>query len=137
MALNRLLLIGCSERKLRAPETPIPAIERYDGVLFRVLRKNPTPVSIFIVSAEFGLIPSDTLIPFYDRRMSTRRATELRPHISAALSSVLQTDWDDIFVSLGKTYAIALGSSLNHTGAVMGSGGIGRRAAQLKRWLLQ
>jgi cytoplasmic iron level regulating protein YaaA (DUF328/UPF0246 family) len=74
---------------------PMPAIERYDGPVFRVLRKAkkeghwPDQLEILIVSAEYGLIKADKLIDFYDRKMTPARAKELRPHIAEKLEAKL------------------------------------------------
>jgi hypothetical protein len=38
MPSRQLLVLSCSQRKLPNPE-PLPALERYDGPAFRVLRK--------------------------------------------------------------------------------------------------
>ena len=38
-------------------------------------------VDLLILSAQFGLISGDTPIPYYDRRMTVRRAIDLRPRV--------------------------------------------------------
>ena len=61
----------------------MPAIERYDGVFFKVLRKAlregrcQPPVAILIISAKYGLITSKTLIPNYDKKMNSRAMTSV------------------------------------------------------------
>jgi cytoplasmic iron level regulating protein YaaA (DUF328/UPF0246 family) len=80
--MNRLLIVACSARKKRLPELA-PAIERYDGPLFRVLRKflrenlYQAP-EILILSAKFGLIGPSELIPEYDCRLTADGAKQLR-----------------------------------------------------------
>jgi cytoplasmic iron level regulating protein YaaA (DUF328/UPF0246 family) len=77
----RVLILACSARK-KVAESLMPAIERYDGPSFRVLRKflrtSTEEVGIWILSAEFGLIPSCEPIPWYDCRMTISRARQLR-----------------------------------------------------------
>jgi hypothetical protein len=56
-----LLILGCSQRK-RPDSGLLPAIERYDGVNFRILQKAkreeylPENLDILILSAKYGLI---------------------------------------------------------------------------------
>lgn len=86
---QRLLILGCSKAKT-TDEGLIPALNRYDGTAFRVLRRylrqDPDdPPLVYILSAEFGLIPADQPIPYYDRRMSSIRAIELQPQVASTL----------------------------------------------------
>jgi hypothetical protein len=72
--MHRLLIIACSERKNSAVGL-LPAIDRYDGPAFRVLRKYlrehaERAPSILILSAKYGLIPAGQEIPMYERRLS-------------------------------------------------------------------
>jgi hypothetical protein len=60
-----LLIVSCSQRK-RSELGPLPTLERYDGVHFRVLRKArregywPEKLNVLIVSARYGLLELDT-----------------------------------------------------------------------------
>ena len=93
----RLLILSCSARK-RGDGDLLPAVERYDGPAFRLFRKYrraPTPelgagaVRAYILSAEFGLVGEDALVPPYDRLMTTDRGRELRPAVAAAMRALL------------------------------------------------
>ena len=141
---KRLLLIACSQRKL-SDTRPVPAIERYDGPAFRVLRKYLSEVecaslAILIVSAEFGLIAANRKIPDYDRRMSIGRASELAPSVkSAVLRFISKHRPSEIGICLGRDYANAI-SGLE--GQIPKSiviehlrGGLGPRLSNLHRWL--
>src|SRR6185369_6280849 len=78
----RLLILGCSATKRRDPGA-MPAIERYDGPMWRTLRaalSEIRPVDrprVAVLSAEHGFIPSLMPIADYDRRMDRARAAEL------------------------------------------------------------
>jgi hypothetical protein len=77
-ATDRLLILACSQRK-RPDAELLPALERYDGPAFRVLRRflrsrAPDPPDVLILSAEHGLIPRDLPIAAYDRKMTPARA---------------------------------------------------------------
>jgi cytoplasmic iron level regulating protein YaaA (DUF328/UPF0246 family) len=140
-----LLIVACSQRKRPDPGL-LPAIERYDGVNFRVLRKArregywPKNLDVLILSARYGLLKANDPIEDYDLRMTRERAITLQAQISADLDVYLKrTPYNEIFVNLGKTYLIALASSE----ALMGqdrrvryaTGGIGDKMSQMKRWL--
>lgn len=80
---RRLLIIACTATKRRDVRL-LPAIDRYCGPSFRVLRRwlsdHPEAAArldVCILSAEFGLVPANQPIPDYDRRMTAARACEL------------------------------------------------------------
>src|SRR2546421_6537643 len=78
-----LLIIACSQRK-RSDVDLLPAIDRYDGGNYRLLRKAqregnwPNGLNVLILSAKYGLIESSTLIADYNQRMNRARASELQ-----------------------------------------------------------
>ena len=140
-----LLIIGCSQRKRPDPGL-LPAIERYDGVNFRVLRKArregywPENLDVLIVSAKYGLISADTLIENYDLKMTQARAFALQAEVSADLDSRLQKElYREVFVNLGKLYMItlALSRGLTTIGERVSdaTGGIGEKMSQMKKWI--
>ncbi|HEY9750679.1 MAG TPA: DUF6884 domain-containing protein, partial [Allocoleopsis sp.] len=148
---NKLLIIGCSQPKDDC-EAPIPAICRYTGPMYKMLAKFqerdrlPKDLSIWILSAEFGLIPHSHKIPNYDRRMSKARADELRLQVRADLKALAQHPYQEIYVDLGKDYLEAIADQsisaetfLNElfptTRVHFGSGGIGQRVSQVKQWI--
>lgn len=86
---RRLLILSCSKAKT-ADDGLLPAIDRYDGPTFRVLRRylreRPDPaLQVYVLSAEFGLIAGDHPIPSYDREMTEARAQELRPLVGTTI----------------------------------------------------
>lgn len=124
----------------------LPAIERYDGPLFQVLRRflRESPqqargLDVYILSAAFGLIPRDFPTPQYDQKMNIARAVELQPHVTTLFSDLLQSNYVSILLVLGKTYLYAFGNSLDlmtpHTDLSVAEGPIGIKQAQLKKWL--
>ena len=148
---SRLLLLSCSQRKRSEPGL-LPAIERYDGPLFRVLRRyqqkhsafgsyDKTPPDIHILSAEFGLMSADQPIPLYDRRMTTERAQELRPRALDGLRDMLHANspYRELFLCMGQEYRRALDGweTLLPTGLTVSwaEGSIGGKQAQLHDWL--
>lgn len=90
---QRLLVLGCSRRQ-RPDPSPLPAIARYDGPSFRVLRRylrQTGPVahdlSVFVFSAEHGLIPGSLPILPYNRTMTVQRAHELQPEVAQRVAA--------------------------------------------------
>lgn len=140
-----LLIIGCSQRKRPDPGL-LPALERYDGVNFRVLRKArregywPENLDVLIVSAKYGLLKSDTFIENYDQRMTLYQALTLQPIVSASLNAHLtQVNYYEVFINLGQTYLLTLTGSRKiaelRDRVFYASGGIGKKMAQMKQWL--
>ena len=136
--------MSCSQRKDPSKEL-LPAITRYDGPAFRLLRKylreRPAEApTVLIVSAAYGLISADREIPVYDCRLSVKAAEDLRPTILTAVSQVLQSQrWEAISICMGKSYREAAAGFLLYVPEgvrleVIG-GGLGKRLTQLHKWL--
>src|SRR5919109_2524824 len=93
---RRLLILSCTERKNDAPEL-LPAMFRYDGPAFYVLRKFlrekeevSKTLDVYIISAEYGFIRADFPITNYDRRMNLKRANELRQETLTKIRQVVE-----------------------------------------------
>ncbi len=89
--LSKLLLLACSQRK-RFDSGVLPAIDRYDGPIFRLLRRyfqqNLLPlVDTKILSAKYGLISADHLLPYYDRRLTKEQSATLSNQVIATLAA--------------------------------------------------
>nr|WP_299489843.1 DUF6884 domain-containing protein [Acaryochloris sp. IP29b_bin.137] len=120
------------------------AINRYDGPSFRVLRRylrssNP-PVDIRILSAEHGLIPSDYLLPYYDRKMTVGRARYLNPIIISSLEKILSSQsYKSCLISLGCYYLESIKGYEEfiplQLKVQVANGGIGRKLSILYDWL--
>jgi hypothetical protein len=109
----RLLIVACSRRK-RADPGLLPAVERYDGppyrVLRRFLRQHPSqPLDVYILSAELGLLPHTQPILAYDRLMTAQRACELQPIVCGELQRVLMArQYGELFLCMSHNYLRAL-----------------------------
>lgn len=137
-----LLIIACSATK-RQVRIPTPAIEVYDGPTYRVLRKNaPDDGSLFvgILSAKYGLIASNHPIWDYDQRMTRQIAIDMREDVRVSFLFMAGLGLERVYVEVGKVYRQALPDDLEDLVApaevTWGSGPIGVRCANLKRWLL-
>ena len=133
-----LLILSCSKQKKRLSE--VSAIELYDGPFYRMVRKSGlTNLDIFIISAKYGLISAYDTISYYNQVMSVQRAKELAEGVKLKLERALENNgYGEIFINLGKTYALALENSkkvLSDYNVYWARGQIGERLNQLKRWL--
>lgn len=142
--MSRLLLLGCSERKLPNPGR-LPAVERYDGPAYRVLRRYARSKShevpdVLILSAKFGLIQSSEPIPAYDFPMTPQRALKLRAATTKIMKKlVIGKEYQSICVSAGVVYReillTALLDNFPQDRIVSPTGSQGVQLAHLKAWL--
>lgn len=76
----RLLILACSATK-RDGETYMPAIERYDGPLWRTLRADDPEgrlAQVAFLSARLGFRSADAPIKLYDARMTAEIAERMK-----------------------------------------------------------
>jgi hypothetical protein len=110
---GRLLVLACSKLKQRG-DTLMPAIDRYDGPAFRVvrrfLREHPrSNLDIYVLSAKFGLIESSNPIPHYDRQMTPHRVRQLKDGVAETLlRAVNDKPHTDLLICAGRAYVQAL-----------------------------
>lgn len=139
---ERLLLISCSATKREGGLT-LPAIERYDGPQYKVLRKalaeGIEPVTVRILSAVYGLIPPDYDLPVYDAKFTTKSAWAMatnkwvRGDFAAQLAQA-----DDVFVMAGGLYLGVLNSwapARRTVPWILATGAPGQRLHMLSQWL--
>lgn len=140
---RRLLVIACSARK-RTDAGLLPAIDRYDGPAFRVLRRflaaAADPPDVLVLSARYGLIPSDREIPDYDHRLTPEAADALRPDVLRSLGEAVgRRDYAEVAFCLGRVYrrAVAGHGDVIPTGTAVTflTGGLGTRLRNLWAWL--
>jgi hypothetical protein len=96
---------------------------------------------ILILSARFGLLHAESPIPNYNLRLTKAGALALRGQVREALSDVLSSGGcAKSFINLGHDYLAALPLEPKVTGQLgeitYAQGGIGKRLAQMKAWLL-
>ena len=144
--MRRLLILACSKRKNPAKEA-LPAIDRYNGPAFLVLRKylreEPTLLtSVFILSAKYGLIPAGQKIPDYDHRLSAAAAVDLRLRVQTTLQQMFESQpFHAVGVCAGKEYLLALTDVFEllpqDVRVEFIRGGLGQRLTNLRLWLRQ
>lgn len=123
----------------------LPALDRYDGPMFRVLRRflrvNPNEgmlLDIFILSALYGLIPADYMVENYDSAMPVKPPDEMRDKVSRAFAHLIESGYSSVCLALGQRYSALLNGYLNiegKTGIVEIRASQGKRLTLLKSWL--
>ncbi len=138
---RKLLILGCSDLK-RDSDGLLPALDRYDGPAYRVIRKFlryhqwPQDVSVAVLSARYGLFGVLKGIEHYNKRMDISTARSKASECTAILAK-----WADmhgsVHVSLGKDYLPAVQPALARLGVrqEVFEGGIGRKLSQVKTFL--
>ena len=141
--MKRLVILSCSQRKVQS-KFLMPAMDRYDGPAYKVVRKFLRSVPdarlyhhFLILSAEFGLISDDLLISYYDRRMTVERAKELHEETLSDLLVILRSGlYSAVFVCMGKTYRRAVeGIDAFFPNIEYSHGRIGMQISQLCQFL--
>lgn len=140
----RLLILACSASKAAHAA---PAIELYQGPLYRILRgawRDGAEVAVWILSAAHGLIPGDRVLQPYDRRLTASRARHLAPQVRQVLQDDVarQGPYAEAYIELGRDYQAALPAeaelrALLGCAVRYGEGAIGKRGQALKAWLRQ
>lgn len=141
-----LLIISCSGRKIKTPGA-IPAYQRYDGQMYRVIAKAqreayfPKDVlDIVIISAKFSFLKWDDKIADYEQLMTDKQADTLRASVQDDLKSFLDgKDYDTMYINLGAKYRKTLEDfdwDEYFSEVIEAEGGIGKKLAQLKGWLI-
>ena len=130
-----LIIISCSNKKKRITGK-IKAWDLYDGVIFRVLKKNEIDFSKFdvgIISAKYGLIYPDDKIEYYDQMMTKKRAEELQSEVLLKLNKFLKNHYEKIHICLGKNYLLCIYPIIYRLSSVnIIEGGIGTKMKRVK-----
>ena len=136
---KQLLVLGCSQTKRETPGL-LPAIDRYDGSSYRVLRSYlrerqwPANLSVAVLSAKYGLVGGFTGIELYDERMTALKASDWAAECLATLST-WSTDHASMHFSLGRDYLPAVTQAIEHElkgKAEVFEGPIGMKLSQIK-----
>ena len=125
----------------------MPAIDRYNGPVFRVLRKflrvsldESNLLDVYVLSAQFGLIPASTPIPNYDRRMTAQRARELSSCVLSGFAQLFERrSYREVYLCVGREYLSCLSGYESVvpqcTKVNVARGSLGERQFRLREWL--
>lgn len=137
---RHLVIMSCSETK-RPDPVPLPAVERYDGPFYRVLRSHlrtslwPQNLSVAVLSAKYGLIGGLFSIEAYDERMTLERARLLSQRVTEVARRWAQ-EHAFVHLVLGKDYLAAVDTDALRAHGVeptVAEGPIGRKLEHLSQ----
>jgi len=143
---RKLLIMPPSYKRRTEPD--LPAIERYDGVLYRVLRRNlkSDNVDILVLTEDLKLVWGNEKLPYKKPkgdRWSGYGPEDIPDKVvknnMAFLKKVLEKgDYDEVFVALGEKFRKAIGDLEKITNVkvtYIRGRGLGLYAQCLKAWL--
>jgi hypothetical protein len=138
--MTRLLLVSCSATKRAG--LSLPALERYDGPKYRVLRRaladGIEPLTVRILSAAYGLIGPEHEIANYNLELMPKSAGVLARCPWRRGDIVGQVERaDDVFVMAGGLYLDVLRQWCPASASSWrtATGAPGQRLQQLGQWL--
>lgn len=148
--MARLLILGPSYRRNPSPE-PLPAIERYDGLFYRIVRRQMNrlrekDIDIIILTEDLDIVTPETKLPYKPPvgeswrslppiKKDPKKIELLRSRI---LELIRRREYEEIFVALNKRYQKLLPDLKAYTRKVLANfKGLGPKAQALKQWLLE
>jgi len=146
--MAKLLILGPSFRRNPDPN-PLPALERYDGLFYRIVRKysrelEKKGIDVIIVTEDLEVVTPETKLPYKppagDKWRSlppasrdAERVERLRRHLLELLEG---KRYEEVFVALNRHYQALLPDLAPYSGKVLTRfKGIGPKAEALKKWL--
>lgn len=138
-----LLIVGCSQKK-NPSCNPMKALDRYEGVNFKVIKKLreegkiPSTLDVVIISAKYGFLRADDYIDDYDVRMTIQRALELHSQVLSQIKELIK-NYGEIFINLGKDYMPAVKGIENFATCriLYAEGRIGEKMSAMRKWIIR
>jgi len=147
---KRKLIIVTTSYRVNDEKSPIPAIERYDGVYFRLLKKYKREgklrnVDILILSERDGLIWASKRMPYYKPRgiigalsLDEKSIERLRKENIETLEKTAKR-YTEAYVNVGRQYMKLIEGieNLPFPKITYSKGnGLGAKAAHMKNWII-
>lgn len=114
--MSKLLILGPSFRRNADPQL-LPAIERYDGIFYKIVRKYmdkiKKKIDILILTEDLDLISSETLLSYkppigekWSKLILQKHLKEIKcKKIQEKLIKIVKTKhYDEIFIALNRHY---------------------------------
>jgi len=148
---RKLLIISASSKMTRQTESPIPAIERYDGLLVRVVKKalkekDHGDIEVLLLSPVLGLVEAKDEIPYHEPlpgcwkkpNLTEKEINSIREKNTAKLQFLLKSrQYAEIYINVGKVLRQLLDLRLfSGSKIIFAEGpGPGPKAAHMKSWI--
>ena len=151
ISMPKLLILGPSYMRKINPNL-LPAIERYDGIYYRIVRKymdkiKKKRIDIIIITEDLELLQSNSLLPYKSPKGKDWRSLALpkeliekkQKEIRRKLLRLIESKhYDEIFIVLNKHYKKILPDLTPYTSRVISDfRGLGHKAQALKEWIEQ
>lgn len=151
MSKRKLVIISASSRVKRKPVDPIPALQRYDGLYFRIIRKyikekQLKNIDVLIVSENMGLLNGYDFIPYVEPRSGYLGEIgldkkKLKMQRDANIEKIKNTlgNYEEIYVNVGQSYLRLIKGFDKYVKCKVtySSGrGLGCKARHMKEWFL-
>lgn len=141
--MSSLLIQSCSQSKNK-PTEAVPALDLYTGYFFKIINKAiredefNEDIDLCILSAKYGIIESDEVISWYDRRIDSERASEIAPKVAQELAGIVDASYDKLLINVGRDYLEALEKARKELTVpvyYIQGGGIGEKGSVLKDFI--
>jgi hypothetical protein len=150
--LRNLIIVSGSARVAREPAEPVPALQRFDGIFTRLIRKYHKQLrgfDILIVSPIYGLVTAEQKIGFRqpvngswrDPLLADKDVSRLRESSLLTLRNILaRQQYDEIYVNVGKNMLRIIDGfekmAPRRTRITYAEGpGIGPKLTHMKKWI--
>jgi len=148
---KKLVIVSASSRRKREPSEPIPAIERYDGIYFRILRKyfkerKLRNIDVLILSEKLGLMSSDRKISYnkphagkWGQLSLNKDAIENSKRENLEKLKRIANNYSKIYVNIGHDYMKLIKGFEKFTTSKITYAkgkGLGPKASHMKNWLI-
>jgi hypothetical protein len=109
--MSRKLLIMPPSYRRKSDAKPLPAIERYDGVLYRVLRRNlkSDKVDVLVLTEDLELVWAEDQLPYKKPKEDSWSGfgpkdvpKEVVKRNVEFLKKIFEKEYDEVFVALGR-----------------------------------
>jgi hypothetical protein len=152
MSMKKLIIISGSMRLLKEPDEPIPAIQRFDGVFIRLVKKyyeKLRTIDVCILSPIYGLVRAEEKINYkkpidgkwYKFEISRDKISKLRASSLSTLKMLMNGQrYNEIYINVGKNMLKIIEDFEKivpkNIKIVYAQGrGIGPKMAHMKKWL--